>query len=391
MGISMAGHWSKKDGIMKDLAIIGGGLAGLTAGLIAQRMEHSVVLFEKKGYPFHKVCGEYLSLESEPILRWLGLPIDEWKLPLLTQFRITHPSGQEFKAPLPLGGIGISRFTLDHFLQAKLIEEGGTVLDNTRVTSVSNPGNTHHIITDHPEFPEQEARIVFTAAGRNRPSFPALHETAQSGRRYVGVKLHVSGEIPTNQIELHHFPGGYCGISAIENGGYCLCYLIEESLIKTCRGNLEETEQQYLHQNPTLKRYFTHFPKLTERVSTAGVFFTARNVHADGMLFLGDSAGMIPPLAGNGMSMAIHSAVLATNLAHRHLTGHLDRNELGMRYEYEWNKAFSGRLRMARTLQSIMEKPGMTAFSMAAFRAFPGLFRLAVSQTHGTAIPVPAW
>lgn len=376
---------------MKDLAIIGGGLAGLTAGLIARRMGHSVVLYEKKGYPFHKVCGEYLSLESEPILRWLGLPIEEWKLPLLTQFRITHPNGREFKAQLPLGGIGISRFTLDHFLQAKLMEEGGTVLDNTRVTSISTLDNNHIIISDHPEFQEQEARIVFTAAGRNRPSFPALQETGQTGKRYVGVKLHVSADIPTNQIELHHFPGGYCGISAIENGGYCLCYLIEESMIKICRGNLEETEQRYLHQNPTLKRYFTQFPKLTERVSTAGVFFTARNVHEDGMLFLGDTAGMIPPLAGNGMSMAIHSAVLATNLAHRHFTGSLGKQDLGMLYESEWNQAFSGRLRMARTLQSIMEKPGMTALSMAAFQAFPGLFRLAVSQTHGTKIPVPVW
>ncbi|HPI11693.1 MAG TPA: FAD-binding protein [Catalimonadaceae bacterium] len=374
---------------MKDLAIIGGGLAGLTAGLIANRMGHSVVLYEKKAYPFHKVCGEYLSLESEPILRWLGLPIDEWKLPFLTQFRITHPNGKEFKARLPLGGIGISRFTLDNFLQTKLIEEGGTVLDNTRVTSLSNLGNKHHIINDHTEFPEEEALFVFTAAGRNRPSFPELQEKGPTGKRYVGVKLHVLANIPVNQIELHHFPGGYCGISAIENGGFCLCYLIDEELIKTCRGNLEETESRFLHQNRVLKQYFTQFPKLTDRVSTAGVFFSERTVHADGMLLLGDSAGMIPPLAGNGMSMAIHSAVLATNLVHRHFTGSLVRNEIGIRYEADWKQAFSGRLRMARMLQSIMEKPGMTAFSLAAFQAFPGLFQFAVSQTHGSQIPVP--
>ena len=376
---------------MKDLAIIGGGLAGLTAGLIANRMGHSVVLYEKKAFPFHKVCGEYLSLESEPILRWLGLPIDEWKLPFLTQFRITHPNGKEFKARLPLGGIGISRFTLDNFLQTKLVEEGGIVLDNTRVTSVTNLGDKQEIISDHPEFSGLDTRLVFTAAGRNRPSFPVLQETGQTGKRYVGVKLHVLADIPTNQIELHHFQGGYCGISAIENGGYCLCYLIDEELIKNCRGNLEETEERYLHKNQTLKRYFTQFPKLTERVSTAGVFFTKRSVQAGDILFLGDSAGMIPPLAGNGMSMAIHSATIAANLAHRHFIGHLDRNEIGMCYESEWNNAFSGRLRMARTLQSIMEKPGMTAVSMAAFQAFPGLFRMAVSQTHGTAIPVPVW
>jgi menaquinone-9 beta-reductase len=294
-------------------------------------------------------------------------------------------------ARLPLGGIGISRFKLDDFLQSKLSSEGGVVLENTRVTSVSNLGKKYRILSDHTVYPEQDASIVFTAAGRNRPSFPAFQENRQSGKRYVGVKLHVSADIPTNQIELHHFPGGYCGISAIENGGYCLCYLIEEELIKTCSGNLEETEQRFLHQNPNLKHYFTQFPKLTERVSTAGVFFSKRTIQADGIFFLGDSAGMIPPLAGNGMSMAIHSAVLATNLAHRYFNGNLERDTLSNQYQIAWNKEFYGRLRMSRILQSLMEKPGMVALTMAAFRTFPGLFPLAVSKTHGSQIPIPIW
>ena len=50
-----------------DLAIIGGGLAGLTLAIQVRRMGHSVILFEKEKYPFHRVCGEYISLRIGPL------------------------------------------------------------------------------------------------------------------------------------------------------------------------------------------------------------------------------------------------------------------------------------------------------------------------------------
>jgi len=44
-----------------DIAIIGGGLAGLSLAILAANANYSVALFEKEAYPFHKVCGEYIS------------------------------------------------------------------------------------------------------------------------------------------------------------------------------------------------------------------------------------------------------------------------------------------------------------------------------------------
>jgi flavin-dependent dehydrogenase len=60
-----------------DVAIIGGGLGGLSLAIQLARKNFSVILFEKEKYPFHKVCGEYISMESWGFLEDLGLPLSD--------------------------------------------------------------------------------------------------------------------------------------------------------------------------------------------------------------------------------------------------------------------------------------------------------------------------
>jgi flavin-dependent dehydrogenase len=57
-----------------DIGVIGGGLAGLSFAILCADAGYSVALFEKEEYPFHKVCGEYISLESYDFLQrpWLA-------------------------------------------------------------------------------------------------------------------------------------------------------------------------------------------------------------------------------------------------------------------------------------------------------------------------------
>src|SRR5258707_2369614 len=101
-----------------DLAIIGGGLAGLSLSIQAAKKGYRVVLFEKESYPFHKVCGEYISMESWDSLVGLGLPLKDWELPKITQLYVTAPNGESISASLPLCGFGISRYKLDAGLAA---------------------------------------------------------------------------------------------------------------------------------------------------------------------------------------------------------------------------------------------------------------------------------
>src|SRR3982751_2606565 len=120
-----------------DAAIVGGGLAGLAAGIRLARLGHSVVLFEKEKYPFHKVCGEYISLESEEFLKSVGLSISTLDLPKVTTLLLTAPNGKSFTTKLPLGGFGISRFALDNQLAVIARNTGVEVFENTRVDEVT--------------------------------------------------------------------------------------------------------------------------------------------------------------------------------------------------------------------------------------------------------------
>ena len=366
-----------------DICIVGGGLAGLTAALGALRLGFSVTLLEKKRYPFHKVCGEYLSLESLALLRWMDLPLDTETLPRIGNFGFSLPGGSSFRCALPLGGLGISRFLLDDLIRKKAESEGGVILDQTRALSFAAEGDGFRVQTDHATCTEISARWVLGAMGRNKPRFALAPGEMPPGKRYIGVKRHIRADLPPDRIELHAFPGGYCGISAVENGLYCLCYLSAERPLDP-----EGIENKFLKQNPVLKRYLEEYEPSTPRVTTSGVFFSPRPLQHEGMLFLGDTAGMIPPLAGNGMSMAMHSAVLALQTL-KIARGKPAGFSPSRHYEGLWKQNFSARLRMAALLQEIMEKPAAARTATGLFSVFPALFRQSVRLTHGREIPLP--
>src|SRR5689334_21885210 len=107
-----------------DIAIAGGGLAGLTLSIQAAKKGYRVILFEKEKYPFHKVCGEYISLESWDFMEELGLPLSEMNLPVIRKLIVSAPNGKTLEHMLPLGGFGISRYKLDAML-ASVAEKNG--------------------------------------------------------------------------------------------------------------------------------------------------------------------------------------------------------------------------------------------------------------------------
>lgn len=122
-----------------DLFIAGGGLAGLSLSIQLARAGFTVVLAEKERYPFHRVCGEYISMESWPFLEALGLPLSSMDLPRISQLTVTAPNGRKVEHPLPLGGFGISRFTLDRQLAGIARAAGVTLLEETRVLDIQTP------------------------------------------------------------------------------------------------------------------------------------------------------------------------------------------------------------------------------------------------------------
>ena len=124
-----------------DVAIIGGGLAGLATGIQLADSGKKVVLFEKKHYPFHRVCGEYISMESWGFLNRLGLDLASVELPIISKLNISSPSGKLLSHELDPGGFGISRYKLDAMMADVAIKSGVDLQTGTSVTSIAYDGS----------------------------------------------------------------------------------------------------------------------------------------------------------------------------------------------------------------------------------------------------------
>ena len=378
-------------GTTYDVAVIGGGLAGLALSIQLASAGWSVVLVEKEKYPFHKVCGEYISMESWDFLESLGLSLEQMRLPRINTLLLTSPRGKSFTARLPLGGFGISRFTLDSMLAQIAVQNGVTLLEETKVEEVVSEGRFRISLSADRQGTARiiEANVCCAAYGkRSNLDIKWKRNFLQQGDRkldnFIGVKYHIHADWKDHVIGLHNFREGYCGISKVEGDRFCLCYLARAGALRKSGGQIPRLEEQVLFENPCLKSLLRSSTRCADfPVTISQISFAAKTQVENGALMLGDAAGMITPLCGNGMSMALHSSKLAAALVNQFLKGTINREQMTHYYEQQWRRQFARRLAMGRTIQGFFGKGSATELFVALFRTFPFLARPVVKLTHG--------
>lgn len=366
--------------------VAGGGLAGLTFSIQMAKKGYCVILFEKETYPFHKVCGEYISLESWDFLESLGLPLSEMNLPRISNLIVSAPNGKQLSQELPLGGFGISRYTLDNALKQIAVSAGVEVLENCKVNDIVFKEEWFVADTTSGKF---IAPLCCGSFGKRsnldikwKRSF--IREQPNRLNQYIGVKYHVRTGFDINTIALHNFKDGYCGISAIENGKYCLCYLTRARNLQASGNDIRRMETEILAQNPFLKNIFGSSEILYDApVTISQISFSKKSQVENHVLLLGDAAGMIAPLCGNGMSMAMHAAKIAAGLSDEFLQQKITRQQFEQSYTDQWRRQFSKRLAIGRFIQGMFGKMWMTNIFIRTMKLFPRLTRYLISQTHG--------
>ena len=369
-----------------DIGIVGGGLGGLSLSILLRRMGNTVVLFEKEAYPFHRVCGEYISRESEPFLRALGIDIDALALPTIDKLEISSPKGLVVKHQLLLGGVGISRFLLDELLYDIAKKAGVDVYTSDKVSEIKYNNNQFNIQASSGNYTVGVAVASYVKKSNLDTKWQRsfVQQKPNKLNNYIGVKYHIKTDFPLDTIALHNFKDGYCGMSAIENGKYCLCYLTTAANLKQSGNSIVEMEKTILQENPFLEKVFTKAEFLfSEPVVISQVSFQKKTLIENHVIMMGDAAGMITPLCGNGMSMAMHSAKIASNYIHQFLLGEIQRETLEKTYTKHWKGQFANRLRIGRWIQSMFGKPFATELFLKTLKPLPKLVGFLVKQTHG--------
>ncbi len=367
-------------------AIIGGGLAGLSLSIQLAKAGYKVALFEKEKYPFHKVCGEYISFESWNFIEQLGLPLNKMNLPVIKKLMVSSPNGNKITSNLDMGGFGISRFLLDNELCKIARQNGVEVFEETKVNDVSFTNDTFTVITDTFNF--KAVAVAGTFGKRSnldiKWSRAFIKQKPNKLNNYIGVKYHIQTVFSPELIALHNFKNGYCGISQIENGKYCLCYLTTANNLKANNNSIATMEQKVLQKNPYLKEIFSNAKFLyASPVTISQISFNKKTRVQDHVLMLGDAAGMITPLCGNGMSMALHAGKLAFEQIDKYLKNKVSRKQMEQEYSHQWNNHFAKRLYTGRIIQKFFGKVWLTNVFIRTIKFFPFFIRLLIRSTHG--------
>lgn len=369
------------------IIIIGGGLAGLTAGIHLSKNGISVTIIEKNEFPKHKVCGEYISNEVLPYLEWLNIQIADLNPTHITKFHLSVSDGTAIDAKLPLGGFGISRFELDFHLYKKAISNGCKIL-KTEVENVVFDSDKFAVSTSDETV--LMADFVIGAFGkRSNIDLKLNRNFIKQKSPWLAVKAHYSGEFPNDIVGLHNFKGGYCGVSKVEKDILNICYLVKYEEFKEFK-NINDFQNLVVKQNPHLNEIFQNSKMLFEKPLTISqISFEEKRVVENHILMIGDTAGLIHPLCGNGMAMAIHSAKLVSELVTSFINNEIKtRAALEKKYIKSWNSHFKSRLKTGRLLANTLLKPNFSTVLMKTVILFPFLLHCIIKKTHGKLITI---
>lgn len=355
-----------------DVAVIGAGPAGSTLAALLARRGIDVTLLDRDAFPRDKLCGEFLSYDALPVVEALG--IDLTNAPRIERCRVVSRR-RTYEFAFPHAARGVSRLLLDDLLFRRALALGAKQRDGVTATELRGD----RVITDKGEL---QARVVVGAWGRWG------RFDAQLGRSFVrdrshrnfGFKRHYRGAQEAT-IDLYSFRNGYLGVNAIEDGMTNICGLVHASRLAGHKGRWDAFVEAIRAEEAKLEELYSRYePAQDGFLSSEPVIFRARSAVEGGVFMIGDASGIIDPLTGNGMAMAIQSALIAAPHILR-LLGGSERTAIENAYREEHKTMFAGRIRWSRQVARLLSRPALLDAAIGAVRT-PAIGRLLLRRTR---------
>lgn len=294
-----------------DVLVIGGGVAGSTVAAYLARAGRHVVLVERISGPHDKVCGEFVSGEAAHYLRDLDIDLEALGAVRISTVRI-YTCQRMVSARLRFPAFSISRRVLDEAILRKASSCGAELHRGHVARSLRLIGRRW--IADLDGACELSANESFLATGKHdlrgwkRP--PGIQNDLIALKLHWRLSVDQVGAL-TSCVELFIFPGGYAGLSLVENGVANLCLVIRKSYFAHL-GNawdalLTSLRAEFL---PLVEKLAGAEPCSNRPLAIASIPYGYVQNRTIGPWCIGDQAAVIPSFSGDGIAIALHSARL---------------------------------------------------------------------------------
>ena len=340
------------------ITIVGGGLAGLTLGIGLRQRGVPVTVWEAGIYPRHRVCGEFISGGGQRSLARLELLSGLQKAGTCPAQSVAF-FARKTRVPvyaLPEAALCVSRYVLDDWLAREFLRLGGELRPGARWTGDFGKG-------------------MVRAGGRRA-------QPKANGWRLFGLKAHARGVELDADLEMHFVPSGYVGLCRQAGGEVNICGLFRSEaavpdLAKRWRDWLGGPADSVLHSRLAAAQW-----EEKSFCSVAGICLHPQRATQWTECCVGDALTMIPPVTGNGMSMAFESAELAIEPLARFSRGDLTWYQAQQEIARDCDRQFTRRLRWAAWLQWALFQPRVRAVLLRVAARSERLWRAIFKRTR---------
>jgi len=375
-----------------EIAIIGGGPSGSTAAIYLANYGFDVCLIEKKVFPRDILCGEFLSREVVDNLKVLNLYEDFLTLkpnPINSFAMFNGKKG--ISAKLDFQAFGMKRSAFDNLLLTNAKAKGVTVYQPFEVSEIrkKNGGYILNMKSSNRVFEKTTSQYVIAAYGKRN------HLDAKLSRNFIshksnlnGIKYHVHTKFLKNvkddQIQIFTSDRIYCGVNTVSDNEVTFCFLENRrNFSKTPIHSLKDLAEKNFSFNSLFSRQLDDV-FLSNRVYGSGdIYFGSRNKVEEGIFMIGDAAQVIAPLSGDGISMAMDSAIMLANLFKDKLQKNISDADLYIMYNREWQKNFEKRLKNALFIQSVLFNKFGRKIGVEVLNCYPNALNYFIKNTRG--------